>query len=57
MNPYTVTNIDVWENDLADLSSLPKYNEDYKYPLNVLDMFPRYAWSVPLKDKTSTQIT
>ena len=30
-NPYTVTNIDdVWEMDLADLSSLAKYNDKYK---------------------------
>jgi len=29
--PYTVTNIDgVWEMDLADLSSLSKYNDKYK---------------------------
>jgi hypothetical protein len=52
-NPYTVTNIDdVWEMDLADLSSLSKYNEKYSYLLNVIDIFSRYAWSVPLKDKT-----
>ena len=39
-NPYTVTNIeDVWEMDLADLSSLSKYNKKYKYLLNVIDMF------------------
>ena len=56
-NPYTVTNIDdVWEMDLADLSSLSKYNEKYRYLLNVIDIFSRYAWSVPLKDKTSTSI-
>ena len=56
-NPYTVTNIDdVWEMDLADLSSLSKYNETYKYLLNVIEVFSRYAWSVPLKDKTGTSI-
>jgi len=56
-NPYTVTNIDdVWEMDLADLSSLSKYNEKYRYLLNVIDICSRYAWSVPLKDKTSTSI-
>ena len=56
-NPYTVTNIDdVWEMDLADLSSLSKYNEKYRYLLNVIDIFSRYAWSVPLKDKTGTSI-
>ena len=50
-NPYTVTNIDdVWEMDLADLSSLAKYNDKFNYLLNVIDIFSRYAWSVPLKD-------
>ena len=43
--------------DLADLSSLSKYNDNYKYLLNVIDIFSRYAWSVPLKDKTSNSIT
>jgi len=57
-NPYTVTNIDdVWEMDLADLSSLSKYNDKYKYLLNIIDIFSRYAWSVPLKDKTANSIT
>jgi hypothetical protein len=41
-NPYTVTNIDdVWEMDLADYSSLSKYNNKYKYLLNVIDIFSR----------------
>ena len=36
-NPYTLTNIDdVWEADLADLTSLVKYNNGYKYLLNVI---------------------
>jgi len=57
-NPYTVTNIDdVWEMDLADLSSLSRYNDKHKYLLNIIDVFSRYAWSVPLKDKTGTSIT
>jgi len=39
-NPYTVTNIDdVWEIDLADLSSLSKFKDKYKYILNVIDIF------------------
>jgi len=53
-----VTNIDdIWEMDLAELSSLSKYNDKYKYLLNVIDIFSRYAWSVPLKDKSATSIT
>ena len=40
-NPYTVTNIDdVWEMDLADLSSLSKHNNKFKYLLNVRHIFP-----------------
>ena len=55
--PYSVANIDdVWEMDLAVLISLAKYNDMYKYLLNVIHIFARYAWSVPLKDKTSTSI-
>ena len=56
-NPYTVTNIDVWEMDLADLSSLSIHNHKFKYLLNVIDMFSLYAWSVPLKDNAGTSIT
>ena len=41
-NPYTVTNINVWEMDLADLNSLAKYDK-YKYLLNVIDIFSLYA--------------
>jgi len=56
-NPYTVTNIDnVWEMDLEDLSSLSKYDK-YKYLLNVIDIFSRYALSEPLKDKTGSSNT
>ena len=43
--------------DLADLSSLSKYNEIYKGLLKVIDIFSSYVWSVSLKDKTGTYIT
>ena len=57
-NPYTVTNIDdIWEMDLADLSSLAKYKDRYKYLLNVIDIFSRYPCSVSLKDKDGSSIT
>jgi len=37
-------------------TSLSKYNNKYKYLLNVIDIFSRYAWSLPLKDKTGKSI-
>jgi hypothetical protein len=57
-NSYTLTNIDdVWKADLADLTSLVKYNNGYKYNLNVTDVFSRYVWSFPLKNKTGASVT
>jgi len=45
--PYTVTNIDVvWEMDVADLSSLSKYNDKYKYTIKRNRKISPYAWSV-----------
>ena len=43
----------------ADLASLIYYaddNDGYKYLLVVIDIFSRYAWVQPLKDKTAPQI-
>ena len=43
----------------ADLASLVYYSDDndgYKYLLVVIDIFSRYAWVEPLKDKTAVQI-
>ena len=37
--------------DLADMQSLSKYNKGIKYLLCAIDIFSKYAWVVPLKDK------
>jgi transposase InsO family protein len=42
---------------LADLTNLAKYNDKYKYLLNVIDVFSGFAWSIPLKDKTGSSVT
>ena len=41
-----------WQADLADMQSLAQYNTPYRYLLCVIDVFSKYAWVVPLKDKT-----
>jgi len=48
---------DIWSADLQDLSSLSKYNKGYKFLLNVIDLFSRYAYSVPLKTKSANEVT
>ena len=37
--------------DLADMQSLSKKNKDIKYLLCAIDLFSKYAFVVPLKDK------
>jgi len=55
-NPYTVNNIDdVWELDTLDLSSLKKFN-NYRYLLQVIDVFSNYLYSVPLRTKTGKEV-
>ena len=41
----------IWGVDLADMQSLSKYNKGIKYLLCAIDLFSKYAWVVPLKDK------
>ena len=38
------------------MQSLNKYNKGIKYLLGVIDLFSKYAWVVPLKDKKGTSI-
>ena len=46
----------IWGVDLADMQSLSKYNKGIKYLLCVIDLFSKYAWVVPIKDKKGTSI-
>ena len=38
------------------MQSLSKYNKENKYLLCAIDLFSKYAWVVPLKDKKGTSI-
>ena len=40
--------------DLADMQSLSKYNKGFKYSLCAIDLFSKYAWVIPIKDKKGT---
>ena len=42
--------------DLADMQSLSQYNNRIKYLLCAIDLFSKYAWIVPIKDKKETII-
>ena len=48
---------DIWGADLVDMQEWSRVNKGYKYMLNVIDVFSKYAWSVPLKDNKCDTVT
>ena len=46
----------IWGVELADMQSLSKYNKGIKYLLCAIDLFCKYAWFVPIKDKKGVSI-
>ena len=52
-----VTGIDkIWAADLADMQAFSKFNRGIKYILAVIDVFSKYGYLVPLKDKTGKSV-
>ena len=45
-----------WQMDLADMQSMQKFNDGYRYLLVCIDVFSKYAWVVPLKNKTGLSL-
>src|SRR6218665_1884402 len=43
---------EIWAADLMDMQSFAEYNNGFKYLLSVVDIFSKYGWIVPLKDKS-----
>ena len=48
---YSSFRDNIWGVNLADMQSLSKYRKGIKYLLCAVDLFSKYAWVVPLKDK------
>ena len=46
----------IWGVDLAHMQSLSKYNKKIKYLLCAIDLFSKYTWAIPLKDKKGISI-
>ncbi len=47
---------EIWSMDLAFMDAYAQYNKGYKVLLCVIDVFSKYGWCVPLKDKTAPSI-
>ena len=53
-----VNHIDeIWSADLVFMDKLSKWNKGFKYLLTVIDVFSKFAWVIPLKDKKGSSIT
>ncbi|CAF1095684.1 unnamed protein product [Brachionus calyciflorus] len=47
---------DLWQADQVDVSNISKENKEHKFLLTVIDVFSKFAWVKPLKNKTSESI-
>ena len=54
---YSQFKDNIWGVDLADTQSLSKKNKGIKYLLCAIDLYSKYAFVVPLKDKKGISIT
>ena len=48
---YSFFKDNIWGADLADMQFISKYNKRIRYLLCAIDLFSKYAFVVPLKDK------
>ena len=46
----------IWGADLADMQLISKFNKGFRFSLCVIDIFGKYSWVVPLKDKKGVSI-
>ena len=53
---YSSFRDNIWGADLADMQLLSKFNKGFRFLLCVIDIFSKYAWVIPLKDKKGVSI-
>ena len=53
---YSAFKDNIWGADLVDMQLFSKYNKGIRFLLCVIDIFSKYAWVVPLKDKKDISI-
>ena len=55
--PYKTAGIDQqWQADLVEMIPYERINDGYRYLLTVIDLFSRYAWAKPIKNKTGKEV-
>ena len=47
----------IWGADPADMQLISKFNKEFSFLLCVIDIYTKYAWVIPLKNKIGRTIT
>ena len=47
----------IWDADLGDMQLISKFNKGFRFLLCVIDIYSKYGWVIPLKDKKGIAIT
>ncbi len=45
-----------WQADLVEMREFADENNWFNYLLTVIDCFSKYAWAIPIKNKTAEEI-
>ena len=53
---YSQFKDNIWGVDLADMQSFSRKNKGFKYLLSAIDLYSKYAFVIPLKDKKGISI-
>lgn len=48
---------DTFQADLVEMIPHFRVNNNYKYILTVIDIFSKFAWAIPIKNKTGKEVT
>lgn len=48
---------DLWQADLVDMSAYTSENQGFSFLLTVIDTFSKYAWALPVKNKSGCEVT
>ena len=46
----------IWGANLADMQLISKFNKGFRFLLCIIDIYSKYAWVIPLKDKKGITI-
>ena len=55
---YDIGGLDeIFQADLVEMQPYARENKGYRYMITAIDVFPKYTWAVPVKNKTDIEIT